>query len=50
MERTPKKEKSYEVDLTVPIDRSMIKEKDDCFGKMWDMTSRECPQCADRVS
>lgn len=48
MERTPKKEKSYEVDLTVPIDRSMIKEKDDCFGKMWDMTSKECPQCADR--
>ena len=38
-----------EIDLKVPVDTSKIKQSDDgCFGKLWDMSSKECPQCADK--
>lgn len=49
MERSIKKKQTYDLDLTVPIDKTIIKmSTGDCFGKMWDMSSKECPMCADR--
>lgn len=50
--RNPRKEKTHEFDLTVPLDKDIILSVEnmatDCFGRHWDMGSKECPQCADR--
>lgn len=46
-DRKPRSEKTYELDLTKPIDKTQLVMVD-CFGKHWDMGSRECPQCADK--
>lgn len=46
--RTPTTIKKYNEDLTVPLDKSKFMEDSTCFGKHWDMRSKECPQCADR--
>lgn len=48
--RTPAKEKSIDVDLTKPINQIEVMEKvkQSCFGKMWDVTTKECNSCADR--
>ena len=46
--REIRKEKT-EVDLKIPVNVSDFPTKEnDCFGNMWDMSSRECPQCADK--
>lgn len=49
-ERNAREVKTYEADLTIPLKRQIMPEikETDCFGKLWDMTSKECPQCADR--
>ncbi len=40
---------TYEVDFTKPVNKeNFIMADTDCFGKEWDMSSKECPQCADR--
>jgi len=47
--RQPRKNKTYKLDLTKPVDKTDFFMKDgDCFGKEWDMSSKECPTCADR--
>lgn len=48
--RKPRAAKTYpDVDLTVPIKKeNFIMADGDCFGKQWDMTTSQCPQCADR--
>ena len=49
MIREPKIE-GTDVDLTVPLDKAAFIVSDkDCFGNMWDMSSKECPQCANPV-
>lgn len=46
--RVIRKDKT-EVDLKIPLNMSKIDIKDsDCFGKEWDISSKECPQCADK--
>jgi len=44
--RIPKPTKS-KVDLTVPVDLSLHKVSGGCFGKAWDMSTKECGKCAD---
>lgn len=49
MERVPVKEKTVEVDFTVPIDTTEIMKKaTGCFGLLWDLRTSECSKCADR--
>lgn len=49
IERVTRIEKTVDADLTVPLNKKEIEMSDEsCFGRMWDMTSKECPQCADR--
>lgn len=47
--RNKKSEKTFEADLRYPIniEKSQL-QAGDCFGKEWDMSSEECPICADR--
>lgn len=49
MSREINEKPSIEVDLTKPINHEDVKSKvtGACFGKEWDMGSRECPLCAD---
>ena len=47
MERNKRKKPTNDVDLTIPLDKSKVKGSG-CFGKMFDITSPECPKCADR--
>lgn len=47
--RNPRINKTYRLDLTKPINTDdMATGEYDCFGKEWDMSSKECPLCADR--
>lgn len=44
--REPKDVKT-DVDFTVPINKAAIK-LDGCFGKEWDVATKECKVCAER--
>ena len=49
--RKPNKKQSIEVDLTKPIPQPLIIEAmkgSNCFGKLWDISTKECSQCADK--
>lgn len=49
--REPSKKPSIEgVDLAIPLDRELMKTSKvpTCFGKMWDITEKDCTQCADK--
>lgn len=50
MERNPRSKETYpDVDFTIPLDHQKFMEKaTSCFGKMWNITTNECAQCADR--
>jgi hypothetical protein len=47
MSREPIQDR-HNVDLTKPVDKSKLSNQTSvqCFGKEWDMTSKECPLCA----
>jgi len=45
--REPRKKKTHgDLDLTKPIDKTKLIQED-CFGKEWDMGSKDCPICHD---
>ncbi len=48
MERQPTTQKKLVTDLLVPIGEVNSHEIASCFGKMWDISARECHQCSDR--
>ena len=52
MERTPRDTKTFEIDLAVPVDRKIfrteVSNEASCFGKLWDLGTKLCSQCADK--
>lgn len=45
--RTPKENKT-DIDLLVPVNVDDFKlDEDDCFGRMWEPTNKDCSICAD---
>lgn len=48
LERIAHTKKEHDVDLTVPVDKGKFEVSEQkCFGKLWDMRTKECPKCAD---
>lgn len=48
--RKTRETKTYTVDLSIPIDRSIFsgEPQDSCFGKEWDLSDRKCSLCNDK--
>ena len=51
--RDPIKELPFKIDLTVPVDTTdnmfeLWNNMQRCFGKEWDITEKDCQQCASK--
>lgn len=48
MKRQPTTERKIKADLLLPIGDIEPAQATSCFGKAWDISAKECNQCADR--